>query len=328
MGSRRVRDLSTLGHEVCGFDVREDRNQRALARFGIRTKSSLRALLDCRLDALVISTPPDQHVDLYRAAFDAGLPFFSEASILTPTIEWFAERERHSKVRGYPSATWRFFPPLLALAQALSGPGAPRVTAVHHEYADYLPRWHPWESYWEFYAGAGRRTSAAREMVPFEFEWLCWLFGQVEEVSAVVGRLGTWRTDIEDSYFLSVRFAGGVLATVRIELHRQAPARLATVCGVERSYQLEFNNAELRSFDAATGVWQAQSAPQSEFEEVYEAEIACFAGALAGAAQYPKSWADDRHLSNVLVAAETSARERRRVRVAEVASAYDGLSLE
>jgi predicted dehydrogenase len=328
MGSRRVRDLRTLGHEVCGFDVREDRNQRAVARFGIRTTSSLRALVDCRLDALVISTPPDQHVDLYRAAFDAGLPFFSEASILTPTVGWFAERERHSKVCGYPSATWRFYAPLQSLAQTLREPGAPRVTAVHHEYADYLPRWHPWESYWEFYAGARRRTSAAREMVPFEFEWLCWLFGEVEEVSAAVERLGSWRTDIDDSYFLHVRFADGVLATVRIELHREAPARLATVCGVGRSYQLEFNNAELRTFEAGTGVWRALPVPQSEFEKVYEAEIACFAGVLAGSAQYPKSWADDRHLSNVLVAAETSARERRRVRVAEVASAYDGLSLE
>jgi hypothetical protein len=75
-------------------------------------------------------------------------------------------------------------------------------------------------------------------------------------------------------------------------------------------------------------VWTVLPVPQSEFEQVYQAEIACFAGAVAGAAQYPKTWADDRHLSNVLMAAETSARERRGVRVTEVASAYDGLSLE
>jgi predicted dehydrogenase len=333
MGSRRVRDLLALGHEVHGFDVRADRNRRAAERFQIRTVSSLSALLDCKLDALVLSTPPDQHVGGYRAAFDARLPFFSEASILTPTAEWFATRERELRVCGYPSATWRFYAPLVELERALKAPNAPTVTAVHHEYADYLPRWHPWESYWDFYAGARRETSAAREMVPFEFEWLCWLFGEVEEVSAVVARLGRWRTDINDSYFLHVRFVNGVMATVRIELHREAPARLATVCGAGGSYQLNFNAHDLQRYDSQSGAWAAMSVPQtpaasSEFEKVYEAEIAAFACAVAGAAEYPKAWADDRHLSNILMAAETSTRERRPVTLAEVACDYDGLSLE
>jgi predicted dehydrogenase len=333
MGSRRVRDLLALGHEVVGFDLRADRNQRATDRFGIRTTESLPALLECRPEALVISTPPDQHVGGYLAAFDARLPFFSEASVLTPASDWFAARERQARVRGYPSATWRFHAPLAALAQALREPDAPAVAAVHHEYADYLPRWHPWEEYWEFYAGARRQTSAAREMVPFEFEWLCWLFGEVEEVSAVVARLGRWRTDIDDSYFLHVRFASGLPATVRIELHREAPARRAVICGPRRSYQLDFNAPLLQRFESQAGKWQGveireSGTASSEFERVYAAEIAAFANAVAGDGEYPKSWSEDRHLSDVLMAAEASARERRPLRVAEVASAYDGLSLE
>lgn len=333
MGSRRVRDLQALGHEVIGFDVRADRNRRATDRFRIRAFESLPALLHCRPNALVISTPPDQHVGGYLAAFDARLPFFSEASVLTPASDWFAARERQAQVRGYPSATWRFHAPLAALARALKEPGAPTVTAVHHEYADYLPRWHPWEEYWEFYAGARRQTAAAREMVPFEFEWLCWLFGEVEEVWAVVARLGRWRTDIDDSYFLHARFASGMIATVRIELHREAPARRAMICGAGASYQLDFNASLLQRFESHTSTWQAVEVAETraascEFERVYAAEIAAFADAVAGTAEYPKSWPEDRHLSDVLMAAEASARERRPFRVAEVASAYDGLSLE
>jgi predicted dehydrogenase len=333
MGSRRVRDLLALGHEVIGFDVRTDRNRRATDRFRIRTVESLPALLGCRPNALVISTPPDQHVGGYLAAFDARLPFFSEASVLTPGSDWFAARERQAQVRGYPSATWRFYAPLAALARALKEPDAPTVTAVHHEYADYLPRWHPWEEYWEFYAGARCQTAAAREMVPFEFEWLCWLFGEVEEVSAVVARLGRWRTDIDDSYFLHVRFASGMPATVRIELHREAAARRAVICGSGRSYQLDFNAPLLQRFESQTNTWQSVQIPESrtassEFERVYAAEIAAFVNAVTDAAEYPKSWSEDRHLSDVLMAAEASARERRPFHVAEVASAYDGLSLE
>jgi len=331
MGSRRVRDLLSLGHEVVGFDVRPDRNERATARFKINTVASLEQLLAENLWALVVSTPPDQHSKCYSAAFDAGLPFFSEASILTPTRDWFANRERRTGVRGYASATWRFYAPLTELERRLKA--ATPVVAIHHQYADYLPRWHPWESYWEFYAGARRQTSAAREMVPFEFEWLCWLFGEVESVSAMVERFGKWRTDIDDAYFLHVKFAAGPTATVRIELHRKAPARTAVVCGTDECYKLDFNTNALSRYEEASEVWSLIPVPESsaasrDLERVYAAEIAAFASAVSGKCAYPKSWAEDRHLSDVLVAAERSAKEKRWVSVAEIAAAYTGLSLD
>jgi predicted dehydrogenase len=333
MGSRRVRDLLALGHDVRGHDVREDRNQRAETRFGIRTEKSLAALLRGKLDALVICTPPDQHVECYQVAFESKLPFFSEASILTPQAEWFSANELRYGVSGYPSATWRFYAPLMTLARLIHRINAPAIAAVHHEYADFLPRWHPWEPYSEFYAGARKQTSAAREMVPFEFEWLCWLFGPVESISAVMARLGTWSTDIDDTYHLHVLFVSGLHATVRIELHREAAARTAMICGEAETYQLDFNSPALRRYEPQTAGWSEVSVPEeesgsSDLEKTYAAEIGAFVAALRGDHPYPKTWVEDRHLSDVLFAAELSARERRTVVLAEVASAYDGLSVE
>jgi 3-hydroxyisobutyrate dehydrogenase-like beta-hydroxyacid dehydrogenase len=42
MGSRRIRDLLSLGHEVRGADRRADRNVRANERFGITTFETAR----------------------------------------------------------------------------------------------------------------------------------------------------------------------------------------------------------------------------------------------------------------------------------------------
>ena len=65
-----------------------------------------------------------------------------------------------------------------------------------------------------------------------------------------------------------------------------------------------------------------------DLERVYAAEIAAFAAAVTGTQPYIKSWAEDRHLSDVLFAAELSARQRRWVDVEEVRQAYDGTSLD
>ena len=210
------------------------------------------------LEALVVSTPPDQHAASYGIAFDARLPFFGEASIVTPAPVWFDAQEARSGIKGFASATWRFYAPLVELRERLLREGGPTVTAVHHEYADYLPRWHPWEPYWEFYAGARRQTSAAREMVPFELEWLCWLFGPVAAVSATVARLGEWRTDIDDSYFMNILFESGFVSNdAGRHPYREAPARTATVCAHGASYQVDFNTdtlRQIRSYGGTLGV--------------------------------------------------------------------------
>ena len=62
------------------------------------------------------------------------------------------------------------------------------------------------------------------------------------------------------------------------------------------------------------------------FEQVYFDEMRAFIDALLGSAPYPKTWSEDRHLSDVLVAAEESWKRRGWVNVSDVEKTYDGRS--
>lgn len=332
MGSRRVRDLLALGLDAVGFDLRLDRRQRATERFGIQTTSSFIELLRFKLDALVISTPPDQHLPYYESAYAAGLPFFSEANILVPSAEWFASREKNSGARGYPSATWRFYPWLRELKRQLLQENHREIYTVHYTYAAFLARWHPWEPYYDFYAGRERKTCAAREMVPFDLEWMCWIFGPVRAVSCAYGRRALWRTDIDDTYLVLLEFESGLLGSITTELHRVGPFRTAQLSCSEASYQLDFLTHRLvaRGLDRADELvlqplGQAEDGP-FDFENVYMAELKAFVDDVDGRSTYPKTWTEERHLSNVLYAAEESWRRRAWVEVAEVEGIYDGRS--
>jgi len=325
MGQRRVRDLLALGHEVVGCDARPDRNERARARFGIETASDWEAIRRAKPEAMVVAVPPDQHVAWYARCFEVGLPFFSEANILTPTVEWFVEREAGSGVRGYPSATWRFHSLLAELREQVQGIGLDQVRSVHCRYGGYLPSWHPWESYAEFYAGSRRQTCAAREMVPFELEWLCWVFGPVRAVCALHDRRAEWITEIDDTYLLLLEFESGLKGTLSVELHQVAPFRISRVSCRRHSFLLDLQAHELKRFDLEQDRWQTRSAAPFDFEQVYLAEITAFVNALTRTAPYPKTWAEDRHLSSVLVAAEESWRRRAWVDIKEADGLYDGL---
>lgn len=333
MGRRRVRDLLALGHDVCGFDLRADRALAAREQMDIETVGDADALVARGLDALVISTPPDQHVPYYELSFEAGLRFFSEANILTPRPQWFTQGRR-SGVRGYPSATWRFHPLVRDLRARVSELGLHGVRSVHHQYGSFLPRWHPWERYDAFYAGRARTSSAAREMVPFELEWLCWVFGRVAAVCGARSQQGDWTTNIDDTYALLLEFEGGFPGTLVVELHQLASLRCARVASPGESLWLDFDAPALRRYDGETGRWTSLTLQGGEaggascdWETVYLAEMRAFVDALEGRAPYIKDWCDDRHLSDVLYAAEESDRRRSWVAVQEVAGDYEGLDL-
>ena len=332
MGKRRVRDLRALGHDVVGFDPREDRRQQAADLFGVPTVPNFEGLVAARPDALVISTPPDRHLEYYERSYAARLPFFSEMNVHLPNPEWFAAREAESGVHGYPSATWQFYPLFGILRQQLLELGLNQVNSVHYHYGGYLPLWHPWEPYHEFYAGSRRRVGAAREMVPFELEWMRWTFGRVRSVSCLYDRRSDWSTDIDDTYLLLLEFESGLQGSLFSEVHQVAPFRVGRVSCRRQSFFLDMTAHELRRYDLEADAWRILKPPglrslgSFDFEQTYRAEIQAFVSQLEGRTAYPKTWADDRHLSDVLYAAEESWRRRAWVDVKEVALAYDGLS--
>jgi predicted dehydrogenase len=332
MGKRRTRDLLALGCEVAVFDSRSDRVAEAPKLFDVSATSSFDDLLKKKPDALVISVPPDQHLAYYERSFEARLPFFSEMNVLTPEASWFAGKEAEAGVRSYPSGTWQFYPLFGILREQLSDLGFDRINTVHYHYGGYLPYWHPWEPYKEFYAGRERLVCAAREMVPFELEWFRWVFGPIKSVCCTYGRNAEWVTDIDDTYVLMLQFESGLFATMIIELHQTAPFRVARIACRENSFTLDMAAHELRRYDLKTDTWKILKPPgirslgSFNFEQVYSNEMSAFVEALKGRAPYPKTWAEDRHLSDVLVAAELSWNERKWIDVSDVEKTYDGRS--
>jgi predicted dehydrogenase len=296
----------------------------------VRTVSDFDALVREGVQATTVSTPPDQHLDYYEKCFAARVPFFSEANVLTPSASWFEEREAASGVRSYPSATWQFYPLFGVLRQQLREPGMDSVNSVHYHYGGYLPLWHPWEEYDDFYAGRRPAVGAAREMVPFELEWLRWVFGRVRGVCGAHDQRSAWRTPIDDSYFLLLEFESGLRGTLLVELHQVAPFRLGRVSCRDTSFTLDMAAHELRRYDRANDSWRIfkpsglRSLGSFDFEQIYLAEIKAFVDALEQRTSYPKSWSDDRHLSDVLYAVEESQRRRAWVNIHEVEAAYDG----
>jgi predicted dehydrogenase len=323
MGKRRVRNFTYLkAGTVIGFDPRADRREEAERRYGVRTFSEFLPALGEGPDAVVISTPPDMHLPYMRAAAEAGIPFFCEASTDGEGLQEVAEICAVKKVLAAPSSTMRFNPSVRRIESLARGGKIGRPLALTYHCGQYLPDWHPWEDYRKFYA-ARRETGACREIVPYELSWLTWVLGGVDEVSAMAGKVSDLDADIDDVYQVLLRFRGGALGHLLVDVVAREAFRSLKLLGSEGVITWEWREHRVRLYDAASRAWREFPEPEPEPEPGYIAsdgmyvdEMRHFVAALRGEEAYHYSLEDDLRVLGVLYAAEESSATGTHVRTA------------
>jgi predicted dehydrogenase len=319
MGRRRLRCLTHIGgHDLAGLEPSAERAAAVGEEFSMPTFPSFEEALKWEPEALVISTPPDLHLPFALQAARHGLHFFTEASVVpedTTELEALADQQG---IVAAPSCTMRFHPAVGVLRRRIEEGAVGRVLAVTHHVGQYLPDWHPWEDYRNYYVSK-RETGAAREIVPFELNWMAHLFGPVTAIAGFQGKLSSLEVDIDDLYSQLVAFGSGVQGTLVVEVVSRPAIRQARIVGEDGTLIWDWNDRCVREWTAASGEWITHEDPAPiagpggdwVSENMYIAEMEGYLAAIGGdRAAYPFSLAEDRHLLGALAAAERSWAER------------------
>jgi predicted dehydrogenase len=320
MGRRRVRNLRHLGvREIIGVEPREDRRREVAQSHGITAVASLDAALALRPDAVIVSTPPAQHLEFALTAARNGLHVFTEADTSDEGVdEVLAAAARH-KIVAAPSCTMRFHPAVKLIRELAEAGRVGRLLTFTHHAGQYLPDWHPWEDYRQFYVSK-RETGACREIVPFELCWITGIVGRVERISGLRAKLSDLETDIDDVYHLLVRTAGNIAGQILVDVLARPAVRSFRLLGSEGTIEWVAATKCVRLYDAKTATWREFKEPEARVEagytemsveSMYIDEMAAFIGAIRGESPYPYSFEEDRDNLRALYAAEQSSDESR-----------------
>jgi predicted dehydrogenase len=316
MGKRRIRNLVRLGVDrIVGFDPRADRRDEAAAKYGIETVTSFEQGLAIGPDACVISTPPDFHTVYALEAARRGISFFTEAGVLDEGIDELEREVARHDVVAAPSCTARYYPgPQTIRRRVAEGSIGTPHTFMYHS-GQWLPDWHPWEDYRDFYASR-RATGACREIVPFELAWLTHIFGDVVAVQAFKGKLSQLDADIDDVYQGLYAFSSGVHGMMQVDVLARAPVRHFRLIGSDGTVEWNAIANEVRLFRAGVADWEtvslARGTVEAQYvqwsaEEPYVEEMRDFLSAVRGEQPWVHSLDADRQLLRALYAAEESA---------------------
>ena len=118
---------------------------------------------------------------------------------------------------GIPSSTMLFHPIIKQLKKLIKKKTIGKPLTVYHHFGHYLPNWHPWEDYRNFYVSK-KETGAAREVVPIELVWMIHLFSDVYSVYGDIDKISTLEANIDDIYQILIEFVNGIKCTFIVDV--------------------------------------------------------------------------------------------------------------
>ena len=207
MGRRRVRLMQKLPFpvEIVGVDTSSDRRADAESEFGITVTASLdEAIRKMDLDAAFVCTAPLSHESIVTQCLTHGLHVFTEINLLG---DWYGDAMRKANDRGvklFLSSTFLYRKEIEYISSLVRDK---KVNYIYHS-GQYLPDWHPWESYKAFFV-SNKRTNACREILAIEFPWIINAFGEIESLNVLKDKNSSLDLDFNDNYMMLIRHKNG-----------------------------------------------------------------------------------------------------------------------
>lgn len=216
MGKRRARLCKGIDAaiRVVGVDTADTRRAEALS-LGLADEAYptiAGAVAAAAPDAALVCTAPLTHAAIIATLLDAGLPVFTELNLVR---DGYAENMAKAEAKGltlFLSSTMLYRRETQFIKAEVERFGKP----VHYLYhiGQYLPDWHPWENYKNFFVGDAR-TGGVREIFGIDLPWLLDAFGAVTDVTVQSDTLSDLGLPYPDCVTLLLRHqsgAQGVLA--------------------------------------------------------------------------------------------------------------------
>lgn len=209
MGKRRIRLLKQFKHitNIVGIDNREDRREEAVHCLNCNVCENINQALEQypNIECAFICTSPLTHSRLITSVLNYNLHVFTEINLVDDGYENNMKLASEKKKVLFLSSTFYYREEIQYIRKGILGKN--KLNYVYH-IGQYLPDWHPWENYQNFFVG-NKRTNACREIMAIELPWLTGTFGSVNNVHVIADNISGLRIQYPDNYMIQIEHEHG-----------------------------------------------------------------------------------------------------------------------
>lgn len=301
MGKRRIRLLQTLPSKdkIVGVDANVERIEEVKKLYGIQVFSSLEEALESdSFEGAFISTSPLSHKDLICQCLEASLHVFTEINLVADGYESNMELAKKKGVTLFLSSTFLFRDEIKQIQSIL---GNKKVNYTYHV-GQYLPDWHPWENYQQFFVG-DVRTNGCREIFAIELPWITATFGDIVDISVMKQKISGLSIEYPDSYMVLVKHQSGNMGMLLVDVVSRKAVRELKIIGEEIFLTWKGSPDSLAQYDyeakseikinLCEEVTRVEGYNNTIVEEAYLGEIKSFFNVVSKKENQPYSFEED-----------------------------------
>lgn len=291
MGKRRIRLIRKCDETIyiVGIDTNEERRAACEFEWGIKTYSSLEDIpYDKKNDRAFVCTSPLSHSIIINQCLKAGLHVFTELNLVADGYEENIALARNKNLLLFPSSTFLYRDEIKYI-KGLTQEGNCMLNYTYHV-GQYLPDWHPWEDYRDFFV-SDRRSNGCRELFAIELPWLSDVFGEIVKVDVLKSKMSTLSVDYNDNYLVLIQHATGYKGTLAVDIVSRKAVRNLEIYGEQLYltwdgspnglYVYDFNKKQERNVQLYQEVDQLDDYSNLIVENAYLNEIQSFFEAIA-----------------------------------------------
>lgn len=215
MGKRRIRLIRGMYPDITiyGVDERNDRRKEAEDIFGIESLESMEAI-DKEIGCAFVCTSPLSHSSIIKKCLTRKWHTFTELNLVADGYSENIELAKKNGCHLFLSSTFLYREEIKYIqSQVETGE---KWNYVYH-IGQYLPDWHPWESYKDFFAG-DKRTNGCREIFAIELPWLTGTFGGIKEMHTVSGKMSELNIAYDDNFVVQLIHENGCKGLLAVDV--------------------------------------------------------------------------------------------------------------
>ncbi len=214
MGKRRIRLIKEMypNYTIIGIDGRPDRKEETSKLLGIKCVDSIDSVH--KADCAFICTSPLSHNGLIRECLLKGWNVFTELNLVPNGYEENIALAKAQNKTLFLSSTFLYREEIRYIRSKVT---EDKKWNYSYHIGQYLPDWHPWESYRDFFLG-DKRTNGCREIMAIEFPWIIEAFGEAECVHVLSDKLTGLNIDYKDNFFIQVQHKNGNKGAIIVDV--------------------------------------------------------------------------------------------------------------
>ena len=215
MGKRRIRLLKGIDPsiEIIGVDTWDERRAQ-VEEMGHKTFASIAEAAAEKPDVAFVCTAPLSHYAILKELLTYKINSFTELNLVKDGYEELMALAEANNTVLFLSSTMLYRGEINFILDEVKKYDKP-VSYIYH-IGQYLPDWHPWESYKNFFVG-NKRTNGCREIFGIEMPWLIEAFGKVTDVYSVSNKVTDLDIDFDDRYFVTLTHESGARGVLSVE---------------------------------------------------------------------------------------------------------------